>query len=155
MAARRRRTRPEPPGPSCKPKSQALGHHQHRKLRSIMASFPAAAIFPPPPRRFSQTPWWPSLSLTGPLALFPWTLQVMRGINAMTRLAAASWGLGGNCFHTTFTGESGRRSRKPRQGFMRWDSPLPPPHPGPPPPVGGAESCCGRVMQVICYPSLA
>lgn len=49
----------------------------------------------------------------------------MRSINAVLRLAAAARVLRGNCFHTTFTGESGRRSRKPQQRFMRWDSPPP------------------------------
>lgn len=73
-----------------------------------------------PPGGHLSHPW-------GPLSPSPWRLQVMRGINATLRLAAASRVLGGNCFHTAFTGESGRRSRKPQQGFMRWDSPSPPP----------------------------
>lgn len=83
---------------------------------------------PPPPRgcAFRKPPGGHLSHSWGPLALFPWTLQVMRGINAMSRLAAASRVLG-NCFHTTFTGESGRRNRKPQQGFIRWDSPFPPP----------------------------
>lgn len=86
---------------------------------------------PPHARAFRRPPGGHLIRSRGPLALFPWPLQVMRGINVASRLAVASRVLGGNCFHTTFTGESERRSRKPQQGFMRWDSPFLPPRSAP------------------------
>lgn len=129
MAARRRKTPPAPPGPSCKPqKCRCWGGHtspqdgeaNHRSSRGYSPQRLAAAHLANPPGGHLRRS-------RGPLAPFPWSLQVTRGINAASPLAAASRVLGGNCFHTTFTGESLRRSRKPQQGFTRWDSPFPPP----------------------------
>lgn len=79
----------------------------------------------------------------------------MRGINATSRLAAASRLLGGNCFHTTFTGESGTKEQEAAARIYEVGLPFPPLDLRLPPPIGGAEGCCGRAMQVICYPSLA
>lgn len=150
MDARMRKTQPKLPDPSC----ETHTHTDPRVTNHLEQNFLVLQVSDAAGSNIVPTTWRPSLSPVGPHSSSPWRPQVMRGINATLSLAAVARVHRGNCFHTAFTGESGRRSRKLQQGFMRWDSPFPPNLPLPPS-LGGAEGCCGGVRRVLSYPSLA